>query len=68
VVSLEADEQSLRKLLTLGILPGIQLELERRRPCFLCKVGHSRLALDERLAACVRVAPACAVEGTVFCG
>jgi len=55
VVSLEAKESSLRKLLTLGILPGIQLELERRRPCFLCKVGRARLAFDEALAACIWV-------------
>ena len=55
VVSLEADEGSLRKLLTLGILPGIQLEVERRRPCFVCKVGRARLAFDEKLAACIWV-------------
>ena len=55
VVSLEADESSLRKLLTLGILPGTLLELERRRPCYVCKVGRARLAFDEKLAACIWV-------------
>ncbi|MCL2011678.1 MAG: ferrous iron transport protein A [Cystobacterineae bacterium] len=57
VVALEADESSLRKLLTLGILPGVELEVERRRPCFLCKIGRARLAFDEKLAECVQVVP-----------
>jgi len=55
VVALNADEHNLRKLLTLGILPGIQLQLERRSPCYLCKVGRAQLALDEKLAGCVEV-------------
>jgi len=56
-VALEADEEGLRKLLTLGILPGIQLQLEYRGPGFLCKVGRARLAFDEKLAACIQVVP-----------
>ena len=55
VVAIDTDESNLRKLLTLGILPGMQLKLERRRPCFLLKVGRACLALDEKLAACILV-------------
>lgn len=55
VVALDAEEESLRKLLTLGILPGTQLHLERKTPSFLCKIGRAQLALDEELAFCVQV-------------
>lgn len=56
IVRIDAsDPGRARKLLALGILPGARVELERRAPCLVVKLGHSRFALDERVASAVRV-------------
>lgn len=43
------------KLATLGVLPGVELRLLQRYPAWVLCLGHAELALDDRLAAQVRV-------------
>ena len=45
----------LRKLLALGVLPGVELEVERRWPAMVVRMGHATVALDAGLAEVVVV-------------
>jgi Fe2+ transport system protein FeoA len=47
----------LRKLLALGLLPGVELEVERRWPAMVLRLDFSSVALDAALAEAVLVAP-----------
>jgi ferrous iron transport protein A len=40
----------LRKLLALGLLPGVELEVERRWPAVVLRLDRSTIALDAKLA------------------
>ena len=40
----------LRKLLALGVLPGVELEVERRWPTIVVRMGYATVALDAGLA------------------
>ena len=48
----------LRKLLALGLLPGVELEVERRWPAVVLRLDYSTIALDAALAEAVLVTPA----------
>lgn len=50
-----ASGASLRKLLALGLLPGVELEVERSWPAIVVRMGHATLALDSALAGAVLV-------------
>lgn len=41
----------LGKLLCLGIIPGAEFRLLRKKPAFLLRVGHTLVVLDKDLAA-----------------
>ncbi len=41
----------LRKLLSMGLVPGVQIRVIRCHPSILLQVGHSKVALDQCLAA-----------------
>jgi Fe2+ transport system protein FeoA len=45
----------LRRLLALGILPGVELEVERAWPAMVLRIGYATVALDAQLAAGVVV-------------
>jgi len=49
---------ALRKLLALGLLPGVELEVERRWPAVVLKLDCATVALDAALAGAVLVAVA----------
>ena len=40
----------LRRLLALGVLPGVELEVERRWPAVVVRMGYATVALDAALA------------------
>jgi Fe2+ transport system protein FeoA len=40
----------LRRLLALGVLPGVELEVERRWPAMVVRMGYATVALDAGLA------------------
>ena len=48
----------LRKLLALGLLPGVELEVERRWPAVVVRIGFATVALDAGLAGGVVVSRA----------
>lgn len=45
----------LQKLLTLGILPGVEIKLLQRFPSFVLRMGHSELAIDREMAEGIQV-------------
>ncbi|MFV1957735.1 MAG: metal-dependent transcriptional regulator [bacterium] len=49
------DSEKLKKLMAMGILPGEEVDLERRFPSFVFNVGHSRYAVDEGMASAIFV-------------
>jgi Fe2+ transport system protein FeoA len=53
-----AKPADLRKLLALGLLPGVELLVERRWPAVVLKLDGATVALDSALAAAVLVAVA----------
>ncbi len=44
------NSQRLQKLLTLGILPGVGVEMLQRFPSFVFRIGHSQMAVDREMA------------------
>lgn len=50
-----SDRLRLQKLLSLGVLPGVQVEVAQRFPCFVLNVGLAQVALDATTAAAVYV-------------
>lgn len=51
----EPGEPRGRKLASLGLLPGVRLELLQRRPAYVVRIGYAELAIDHALASGVRV-------------
>ena len=49
------DGGALRKLLALGLLPGVEVEVERRWPAMVVRRGYATVALDAELASTVIV-------------
>lgn len=45
----------LRRLTALGLVPGTQLRLLRRRPAFVFQIGNSRFAVDRHLAKAIQM-------------
>jgi len=43
------------KLSALGLLPGAEVEVVQRFPAFVLRLGYAEIAMDETLAAMVRV-------------
>ena len=44
------DNKKMQKLMSMGVLPGNQLTLERAFPTFVFRLGHSEFAIDAQLA------------------
>ena len=44
------DDKKLQKLMSMGILPGVSLEVVQKFPSYVFKVGHSQVAVDEEMA------------------
>jgi Fe2+ transport system protein FeoA len=58
VVDLDrSDVVRARKLVSLGVAPGVSVEMERQRPLVVFNVGRTQLAFDAALAAAVLVRP-----------
>lgn len=45
-----SDTKTMQKLMSLGVLPGNPIQLNRRFPSFIFHVGNSEFAVDEQLA------------------
>jgi len=46
-----------QRLMVLGVLPGVELEVIRSSPAVVFRIGHSQFAVDEQLARLVVVRP-----------
>jgi DtxR family Mn-dependent transcriptional regulator len=44
------DAGKMQKLMSMGVLPGSDLEVTRTYPTYIFKVGHSEFAVDDELA------------------
>lgn len=44
------DNRKLQKLMALGLLPGISIEVRQKFPSYVLKIGHSQIAMDEEMA------------------
>ncbi|NLP36400.1 MAG: ferrous iron transport protein A [Firmicutes bacterium] len=49
------DRTILRKLRSLGIIPGVSVRLLRSIPDTVIEIGHTKVALDRRYAALIMV-------------
>ncbi len=45
-----SDGKKMQKLMSMGVLPGSELELLQSFPSYIFKVGHSQFAVDDSLA------------------
>lgn len=45
-----SDGKKMQKLMSMGVLPGSDLELMQTFPSYIFKVGHSQFAVDDTLA------------------
>ncbi|MCG0276683.1 MAG: ferrous iron transport protein A [Thermosediminibacteraceae bacterium] len=44
------DGKILKKLMALGVLPGMRVSLLQKFPSYVIKVGNTRIAADETIA------------------
>ncbi|MDP8259114.1 MAG: metal-dependent transcriptional regulator [Candidatus Aadella gelida] len=49
------NSKVLNKLTSMGILPGLSVQLLRRRPAYLFQIGESQFAVDKDLASKIQV-------------
>lgn len=49
------DSPRLQKLLTLGILPGVEVEMLQRFPSFVFRIGHSQIAVDREMGEGIQI-------------
>ncbi|KAA0257793.1 ferrous iron transport protein A [Deferribacter autotrophicus] len=44
------DKDALKKICSLGILPGLNMKVIQKKPMIIFEVFHSRFAIDKELA------------------
>lgn len=49
------DEKILKKLMSMGILPGIQLKVVQTFPAYVFQAGYTQIAVDRSIASAVWV-------------
>lgn len=49
------DGEMLQKLVAIGALPEVPVEVLQRRPSYVLRMGHATFAVDEEIASCIRV-------------
>ncbi|WP_456369064.1 metal-dependent transcriptional regulator [Geoglobus sp.] len=52
---LSGEEEVIKKVISIGLLPGKKVKVIRVFPTFLVQVGNTQIALDERIAETVHV-------------
>lgn len=55
IACLDAETRAVARLAALGILPGMRVRMVQRYPAYVFRLGYGEVALDESLAATVRV-------------
>ena len=51
----KSDENLLRKLIGIGIMPGLSITLEQKFPSYVVKIDGTRIALDRSIAKAIYV-------------
>ena len=51
------EDKKLQKLMTMGILPGVTVEVLQTFPSFIFKIGHSQIAVDKEMAGDIFIRP-----------
>jgi DtxR family Mn-dependent transcriptional regulator len=51
----QPDSAAGARLSALGVLPGVEIELLQRFPAYVLRIGYADIAVDEDLAATIRV-------------
>jgi Fe2+ transport system protein FeoA len=49
------DEKILKKLMSMGILPGIQLKVVQTFPAYVFQAGYTQIAVDKSIASAIWV-------------
>ncbi len=49
------DENLLKKLIAIGIMPGLSIRLEQKFPSYVVKINGTRIALDKSIAKAIYV-------------
>ncbi|MBI5700152.1 ferrous iron transport protein A [Candidatus Saganbacteria bacterium] len=49
------NHEALKKLMAMGILPGIKINLIQKFPSYVFQLGQSQYAVDKELAECILV-------------
>ncbi|OGW91014.1 MAG: hypothetical protein A3D28_01825 [Omnitrophica bacterium RIFCSPHIGHO2_02_FULL_63_14] len=49
------DEETLKKIMAMGLLPGTELRLLRRFPAFVFETGETQFVIDRELAGTIFV-------------
>jgi ferrous iron transport protein A len=44
------DPSLINKLMAMGIMPGIEIQLEQKFPSYIIKIGRTRATLDQETA------------------
>ena len=57
VAGLDADndENKMKKLMSIGILPGMPLKMIQSFPAYVIQVGYTQIAIDDNLASAINV-------------
>jgi len=50
-----SDKNILKKLMSMGILPGLPLEVVQTFPSYVFKVGYTQVAVDKTIAQAILV-------------
>ncbi|MCS6829098.1 MAG: FeoA family protein [Armatimonadota bacterium] len=51
------DHLAARKLLALGVVPGVHVKVIQRFPAYVLQIGYTQIAIDHHLAKAVRIEP-----------
>lgn len=49
------NENILRKLMSMGVLPGLTIEVIQTYPAYVFKIGHTQIAVDKEIASAILV-------------
>lgn len=47
--------EHVKKIVALGILPGVSITVLRKSPAFLCRIGFAQISIDESIARVILV-------------
>ena len=49
------NESILRKLMSMGVLPGLSFEIIQTYPAYVFKIGNTQIAVDKEIASAILV-------------